>query len=123
MQIYVICENSCSKFTLYTVFDHVRLTVSQVIYPEVILLKLQSVFLLQHNLFSKKETNIQDLQNGNLQSSYGKQNCGCLEGCLRRDSRELSGMMKMFYLECGLQGCVHLSVHFTKYKLTTIKIK
>lgn len=28
---------------------------SQAIYPEVILLKLQSVFLFQHNLFSKKK--------------------------------------------------------------------
>lgn len=50
----MICENSCKKFTLYNVFGHVRSMVSQAISPEVILLKLQSVFPLQHNLFLKR---------------------------------------------------------------------
>lgn len=50
----MICQNSCRSFTLYNVFGHVRSMVSQATYPEVILLKLQSVFLLQHNLFKKE---------------------------------------------------------------------
>lgn len=51
----MICENSYIKFTLYNVFGRVRSMVSQAIYPEVIFLKLQSVFLLQHNLFLKRK--------------------------------------------------------------------
>ena len=75
-QIYVIRQNSRRRFTLYNASGHVKSMVSQATSLEVILLKLQSVFLLQHNLI-KKRKELHDLQTENLKLKYGKQT-GCV---------------------------------------------